>query len=733
MNFELTSEQDALREAFARFLDEQSSMSRVRAALPSGFDRDLWAQLGELGAFSVRVPVEKEGLGQGLVAAVSLMEEAGRTLASGPLAEAIVATRLLAEVEGEGELLNKVMRGEILVTLALHDISAQPVQWIAGAAVADAVLAIDGDKLVLIDIAGAERCAGADLGYVSAGRISLVKYGHRTVAEGAAEIFSAAVEEWKLLTAATLSGMAREAIRLASAYACERIQFGQPIGAYQGLSHPLADLICEVEAGKLLIWQAIRQIADASSEAGAAISLALWWNADTSARAGSQAVQTLGGYGLTTEYDVYLYNLRAKALPLALGDVSRLLEEAGARLYGPTAVPLPKAGEMPIEFGLGSEALAYAAEVDAFFRANLTPELKEHAHFSWEGHDPGLQRKLGEAGLLFPGWPKEDGGRGLSPYAITAGADVWADHGWTTYATGTTGMIGTIIRKFGTNEVRQDVLTKIVAGEIICSLGYSEPASGSDVFAAQCRATPVDGGWRIDGTKMFTSGANLSSYVLMLARTDPEAPKHKGLTMFVVPLKAEGVTIQPVHTFMDERTNITFYDGVIIPDSYRLGDVNGGNRVMSAALELEHGGGFSRDQFNMLHAAEALCREIDWHGRPLIEDAAARARLARAYANAQASRLLGYRSMWAGVNGKSHPAYGPMTKMFSSERFLSDVRDLMNLTAPVSLSREDGHAGEINLAYRHAHGTRVYGGTSQVHRSIIAERFLGLPRSRAAG
>jgi alkylation response protein AidB-like acyl-CoA dehydrogenase len=279
--------------------------------------------------------------------------------------------------------------------------------------------------------------------------------------------------------------------------------------------------------------------------------------------------------------------------------------------------------------------------------------------------------------------------------------------------------------------LKQDVLPRIMSGEVICSLGYSEPASGSDVFAAQCRATPDGNGWRIDGTKMFTSGANLASYVLMLARTNTEVAKHKGLTMFIVPLKTEGVTIQPVHTFQDERTNITFYDGVKIPDGYRLGEVDGGVKTMSASLELEHGGGFAKYQRAMLDAGERLCREIVYQGSPLIEDGSAQARLARTTANIWVSELLTYRATWVIAEKKTNLAYGPMAKMYSSEKFLTDARDLLDLTAPLSLSKRKGAAEEINMFYRHAQGATIYGGTSEVHRSMIAERNLGLPRTRA--
>jgi alkylation response protein AidB-like acyl-CoA dehydrogenase len=229
---------------------------------------------------------------------------------------------------------------------------------------------------------------------------------------------------------------------------------------------------------------------------------------------------------------------------------------------------------------------------------------------------------------------------------------------------------------------------------------------------------------------MFTSGADIADYVFMLTRTDPTLAKHKGLTMFIVPLKSKGVEIKPVHTFQDERTNITFYDGVKVPDSYRLGEVNGGVKVMSAGLELEHGGGFGSVQARMVQAAEELCREVRYRGRPLIEDTNAQRRLARATAHVALSEVLAFRALWAGVEKKPNVGYGPMIKLFSSEKFLSDSADLLNLTAPYSLSKRAGPAAFLNQCYRHAHGTTIYGGTSEVHRSMVAERLLGMPRSR---
>ncbi len=735
MNFELSEDQQLMRDTFSRYLDEHSSMARVRAAQPSGFDRALWSGLAELGAFSLRVPEDAGGVGLGLLDAAVLMEEVGRTLASGPIAETLVAARLLAMLASAGthqDLLGRVLSGQAVLSIAFHDIAVEPLQWVAGGAIADAVIARDGDKLLLVDLAQTERIHEANLASTPMAQLRLADAGYTVLARNDAGIqaFARAIEEWKLLIAAALAGLARESVRLAAAYACERVAFGQPIGTYQAISHPLADLSTDIDGGKYFSWKTIRDIADAKPEAAAEISLTAWWNIDTAGRAVAQALHTFGGYGLTTEYDIHLYNLRAKAWPLVLGDPARLLEEAGRRLYSGETAALPDPGSVTIDFDLGEQAQALAREVHTFFEATLTPELRAKAHYSFDGHDAGVHRKLAQAGLLFPSWPKEWGGREAPPYAMNALHQAWEEAGWSSHAISTTGMVGTMIRLFGSDELKREVLTKIVSGEVVCSLGYSEPGCGSDVFAAQTRATHDGEGWRIDGSKMFTSGANIADYVLMLTRTNPDVPKHKGLTMFIVPLKSPGVTIHPVFTFQDERTNITYYDGVKVKDSYRLGPVDGGVKVMAGALEMEHGGGFARSQRHMVHAAEELCRDIRYRSGPLIEDPAAQVRLARSTAHVFLSEVIAYRAVWAATRKMPNLGYGSMAKLFSSEKFLEDSADLLNLTAPHSLSKRSGAAAYLNQCYRHAQGTTIYGGTSEIHRSMIAERGLGLPRSR---
>ncbi|MFD1613237.1 acyl-CoA dehydrogenase family protein [Sphingomonas tabacisoli] len=736
MNFDLSDEQEMVRETFARFFDETSTPQAIREAeAGDAVDRTLWRGLGELGAFSLRVPAEAGGLGLGTFDAAVVMEEAGRTLAPGPLAETILAARLIAMLGGDAhaQMLERVVTGETVASLAFHDIAERPVQFVAAGAAAELVVARRGSEILLLSNSGGTDKAEPNLASLALAELDLASLEARVIGSDAAatELFAATVEEWKLLIAAALAGLGRQALKLAAAYASEREQFGQPIGQFQGISHPLADCLCEVDGGRLLVWKAVRDIADGNPDAGANVSLAAWWNAGAASRAASQALQTFGGYGLTTEYDIYLHTLRAKAWPLVWGDPERWLEEAGRRFYGGERVSLPNVGQVSVDFDIGEEARAVMAEIDAFMAANVTPEMRERFHYSWEGFIPELHKKLAEANLLFVGIP-ELGGRKVGPYATSAARGAFEKHGYNNPAASVAEMVGLTIARAGSAELKEEVLSKIMAGDAIASLGYSEPGSGSDVFAAKTKATPDGNGWRIDGTKMFTSGADITDYVLMLTRTDPDVPKHKGLTMFIVPMSADGVTVQPVYTFQDERTNITFYDNVKVPDSWRLGEVNGGVRTMSVALELEHAGSFAGPMEFTVEAAEALARKIKAPGRgKLIDEPRARARLARAWANVEVSLLLEYRALWAAAEKKPNLAYGPMAKMFSSEKFLEDARDLLELTAPLSLTKRKGAAALVNQSYRHAHGTRIYGGTSEVHRSMIAERALGMPRTRA--
>jgi 3-oxochol-4-en-24-oyl-CoA dehydrogenase len=735
MQLDLNDDQRLYKDSFERFFASESTPERVRAAEPLGFDPALWRGLAELGALPMRAPETVGGGGSGLMEAVLLMEQAGKRLASAPLAEAILAARLLGELGGAVALswLARLASGDAVVTLALHDVAGAPEQIIPGGAVADATLALDGDAVVLFEReSGGKGEAPANLGSLplSSRRLD----GARTVlaqGETARLLFLAGLEEWKLLTAAALAGIAGQALEMAAAYSNERVQFGKQISSYQGLSHPLANLVTDNDGAQLLVWWAVWSLAEGKEDAGALVSMAYWWAARTAGEAVAQSLHTFGGYGLSLEYDIQLYHRRAKALALTYGNPDLELDVAGRRLWLDAPVPLPETGDVGIDFGYGEKAEAIAAETRAFFEGYLTPELRETAHHSWEGHDWGLHRALGEAKLLFPDWPVEHGGRGADPYEATASQHVWDEYGWTINAVAVSSMVGFSTIWFGTDELKREALPRIATGEVVCCLGYSEPGSGSDIFAAKTRAVRDGDDWVINGQKMWTSGANLASYVLLLTRTDPEAPKHKGITMFLVPMNTPGIEVTPIYTYPDERTNVTFYSDVRIPDRYRLGRVNGGLEIMTAALRLEQGGaGFINLHRHVLEHAIEWAKTESPGGKAPIEDVSVRRVLARVATKLVVSDIIFRRSLFVRASGGVDLAYGPMSKLFSTEAFLRDSTDLLDLTAPYSLLKGRLGLGNVEQAHRHGAATTIYGGTSEVQRSQVAEKRLGMARSR---
>ena len=597
---------------------------------------------------------------------------------------------------------------------------------------ADAVVVFDGQAVLIVEPEGTVP-APFTLAGNAIGRFDPGQGKRHLVANGpeAAQIWAAGIEEWKLLTASALIGLTREALVMAAAYASERIQFGVPIGSHQGISHPLANDVIAADAGALLAQWAVRAIADGHSEAAATVSFLWWWAAKTATQAVAHSLHTFGGYGLTNEYDIQLYHRRAKAWVLPLGDPEdELLLGARRLFYGETTV-LPNVGKIDIDYTTPPHALAMAQETREVFENVLTPELRAKAHFSFEGHDWEVSRALGKAGLLLPDWPEQWGGRGADSAASRASGEVWREYGWTIVPKGVTSMVGQIVMRFGTPELQQEVLPRMGAGEITASLGYTEPSCGSDVFAARTRAVQDGDEWVINGQKMFTSGAEIASYVLLLTRTDPDAPKHKGLTLFLVPTDAPGFEYHRIFTFMDEPTNATFYTDLRLPDRYRLGEVNGGVRVMGAALEMEQGGGnLFQDIRKMADLALDWAREADRGNDKAIDDPRVQVRIAKVMAHARLAEVLAARVISTRSEKLPDQAYGPATKIFSTESYIADSADLLDLAAPDTLLRERRGLGLIEEGYRHSTATSIYGGTSEVLRSMVAERRLGLPRSR---
>jgi alkylation response protein AidB-like acyl-CoA dehydrogenase len=381
-----------------------------------------------------------------------------------------------------------------------------------------------------------------------------------------------------------------------------------------------------------------------------------------------------------------------------------------------------------VNFDHGPSSLEHKARARELLAQELTPERLDEVHRTGTYHHWDFHRALAERGWLAPGWPVEYGGQGLEPLDVLAFQEELSEAGAPMYGAATTMMIAGVIREVGTPAQKEAILPPALRGEILIVLGFTEPEAGSDVAAAATRAVRDGDEWVVNGQKMFTTNAHVADYVFLLARTNPTAPKHKGLTTFLVPLDQPGVTVQPVMTMSGERTNVTFYDDVRVHDDARIGEVDGGWATMGVALALERSGAFGADARRLVAAAERWAAEAPGPDGVLLDDPAVAARLARAATEARVARLLGLRSVWLHARGVLPGVEGSMAKLFASESMVRMADDLAAL-APDGLRADDvGHGGALEKAIRHAQPSTIYGGTSEVQRSIIAQRGLGLPR-----
>ena len=734
MNFQLSDQQVLLREQFGKLFRQDSTSARIRAAEPLGFDSALWTQLVAFGAPAMRVPEALGGGGLGLLDAVVVMEEAGRHLLSAPLAEVLTAAGLLASLGGEPALswLERIVTDGALVTI-VADATAGHAVSVPGGAVAEAMIWLDGDAVRLSQLsrpaASTHYHGSLPFAEVTPNRADGIVLAHGAESVAA---FQAAIEEWKLLIGALLVGSADQALLLAATYAGERSAFGKPIGSFQGVAHPLADSMTDIDGARLLLWRAVWEIATRCREAASTISLASWFAGRSASRAVTRAMRTFGGYGMTMEYDIQIHFRRTRGWMLAAGDPAEELVRAGDRLFGDARVALPDAGETSMDFSWGEAAERLGAEARRFFADNLDAAHAGFAYSSDDAHDPALFQKLAAARLLYPEWPEAYGGRGCSGAESAAVQEAFNEAGVPILVPVVTDMVGKMLLAAGTDAAQRELLPELAAGRAYCSLGYSEPSGGSDVFAAKTRAVRDGDDWILNGQKMFTTQGHLADYALLLARTDPTLAKHAGLTLFVVPLRQQGYESQHVRTIGDERTNITFYTDMRVPDRYRLGEVNGGAKAMSAALNLEQGVGL----YNVGPLRRVLKHATAWAAGKAKGNARAidlsevRARLASVQAHILVADALTRRSIWAGESGQSQKWYGSMSKLFGSEAWLACTSDLMELAAPETLRVEQSDTGWIEMEYRRALPSTIYGGTSEIHRSIIAETALRMPRSR---
>jgi alkylation response protein AidB-like acyl-CoA dehydrogenase len=318
MDLRPSPEQQQLVDAFASLYAATAPPSRVREVEPLGFSPELWARLRETGALEMAVPEDHGGWGASLLDLALVAEQHGRAVAPAPLVEAQVAARLLARLDAE--VVPAVLAGERLVTIAVRPARAGTAALVPAGAVADQAVVLDGDRLLLLDVPGDVRHV-ANSGCLPLADL-VVPADARVLAQGlpALQAYGLALDEWRVLTAAALSGIASRALEIGVAYVKERQAFGVAIGSFQGVAHRLADRACEVDGAELLAREAAWAAAEEPGRAAELAAMAFGFAAETARDTTYHALHFHGGYGFMLEYDIQLYFRRARAWAAVLSE-----------------------------------------------------------------------------------------------------------------------------------------------------------------------------------------------------------------------------------------------------------------------------------------------------------------------------------------------------------------------------------------------------------------------------
>ena len=378
---------------------------------------------------------------------------------------------------------------------------------------------------------------------------------------------------------------------------------------------------------------------------------------------------------------------------------------------------------------LSEDDQAFLDQAREFLGAQVTEEVKRRDRETGDNFNEDVHLAVGAAGYLEREWKSAaDGGFSRVHRRIWELEKRRAQVPWVTW--GTTAMVARSVAKFGSQELQDEVMPKVFSGHVRLCLGYTEPEGGSDIATCKTRAVRDGSGmWVINGSKMFTTGAHKCQYVFLITNTDPEAPKHKSLTMFLVPLDSPGIEIQGLRTIDGDRTNIVYYSDVRVDDKYRLGEVNAGWTVLREPLNTEHGAVAAapdglQDVSIMMHQAGFMVDAVDKAagkvtqrdagGRRLIDDQSVAYRLGRSAARMEAAL--------------SAPSIFGRVAIAQTMRDISpDLMDILGSASALPIGT-DGAAddGAANYVYRFAPLVGIYGGTLEVFRNMIAQYVLGL-------
>jgi alkylation response protein AidB-like acyl-CoA dehydrogenase len=714
MSIAITDEHRTLGETASDFLSRHGARRAARDLLEAETEERprFWGELAGLGWLGLHVDEKYGGSGFGLPELVVVVEELGRAVAPGPFVPTVTASAVIlasGDPEACQRFLPGLTDGSVTGAVALggeveiRDTKAYgPAGAVLGGGLAEVLLVPAGDNVAIVErsAGGVEVTTPKNLDPTRRTARVTLDGAPATVLRGARQTL---LDYARLLYAAEAVGVARECTESAADYAKVRQQFGRPIAMFQAVKHHCANMAVATELSTSLVWDAARAAAAGGDQfsytAAMAAALALP-AADLCAQLNTQVH---GGIGFTWEHDAHLYLRRATAIESVVG------AEDAARAVTDLARQGVKRGR---SIDLPPEAETIRVEVREF-----AERIK--------GLDQAAQRTaMIEAGYAMPHWPK--------PWGRDAGAveqlvieQEFARAGVSRPGYGITGwVILTLIQHATEDQITRWVNPALNQEVIWCQL-FSEPNAGSDAAGIQTKGTRVDGGWLVNGQKVWTSGAQQAKYGLATIRTNPDAPKHDGITMMVIDMKGEGVEVRPLKQATGSSGfNEVFFNDVFVPDDDVVGPIDHGWTVARATLGNESvsigGGGYGGGG----GGNEALIGLFDAHPDRLPGGAG---RIGRHIASSQAMDALNLRSTHRAVAGAGPGPEGNITKLVLSENGHEMAAMLAALNGPETAFMEGpgAMAGSMVLSHR---SMSIAGGTSEIKRNQIGERILGLPR-----
>jgi 3-oxochol-4-en-24-oyl-CoA dehydrogenase len=713
MPIAISEEHRALAQSVADFLTRHQSRAAARSLLEAETDARpaFWAELGGLGLLGLHVPEDLGGSGFGLAETLVVAEQMGRYLAPGPFVPTVITSAVLAAA-GPDDLQKRLLPGLADGTVVGAAALGGEVSYADGAATGQAGVVISGhlaDVLLVPagdDVLVVEKPAGGVHTEVPANldpsrRAARVRLdaAPATVLPGARGLLN---DVARAVLAAEAAGIAAETTEQAAEYAKIRQQFGRPIATFQAVKHHCANMLVAAELATAAGWDAGRAGLDGGDQLSYTAAIAAVLASSAAVGNANLNIQVHGGIGFTWEHDAHLYLRRATAVAAVLDTEQAAIEVTDLVRRGvrrAAAIDLPPEAE-PIRDAIGPDVARLG---------DLTGDARKQA--------------LIESGYAMPHWPKP-WGRDASAVEQLVIEQEFAAAGIKRPSLGITSwIILTLIQHASPEQVARRVRPALSQDVIWCQL-FSEPGAGSDAAGIRTRATRAEGGWLINGQKVWTSGAHVSDFGLATVRTNPDAPKHEGITTMVIDMHAPGVSVRPLKMPNgNSEFNEIFFDGVFVPDADVVGPIDGGWTVARATLGNESvsiGGGDG----GMTMPIKAFIAPLDAHPERLAGGAG---RVGRHIARTQAMGVLNQRAAYRAVAGSGPGPEGNITKLLLSEIGHETAAIMAELAGPDGAFLDGpGAMGATLMLMNRA--LSIAGGTSEIKRNQIAERILGLPR-----